>query len=1771
MNKFFNRETGRRLAVIICAALIFTGVFHNFVWAETDNQDREDNQDNRFKIYLNYIRVEEENGDQQEFEQSVSGSDIVIGGRTFQIGQYGQIVDAYGAATVSGNDMYITADEPQVEISYGGNQAYFEAMATVSGNEGANVVLARKHTLGAEIFIEVEPGKVESVTSVYPDAEPHFCYTNKSGQPVEPQAVRASEAPFQVRAELGDVETSADAVLDKNTEFVYRGYAEYGRDLQLWDREGNGIDRIEQGVYYNVGKIVIPGYEKTLENPFDNYELEIGGNITAGKLSTEPVIIDVPSVSNGDAALTLHMKNVGDGNLENRTIRFLVDNTKPVIAKVSYKRSGDTEYTEWTEGTALKDSDGISMRFDILEAHGLKEVQIVYRDANGETIRREIGLAPEQTGTGTEYVYEWEGSVPDVYYAEVGLAAVDMAGNTATWGSASYLLDHTAPQVSRITWEKKEEPGVIRELNPAEESTITARDGITLVYHVMETNDMGMAELRYIDENGEEAVLPGEQKRESQAYTGYTFTYQLDGENGVYRDLQLSMKDELGNEPETPTAKLTAILDHTPPAVEKISWKTDKQADAVEIKGAQILADDTKIELIVDIEEDNLEKIGLYYVENGREELIEEQSGNTNFVFTVDTKAYNYKPMLLRVVDRSGNSGCYGQNDDQSLKVIIDPDAPEMKELTYTYPQVGVWYRNQQQALQYSFMLEDYSEIESIQMKTLGEGGTEICWDLTEDCKRISGRDENGYYHYQVTTKDRRFAAAPDQNQQYYFVVRDRWGNELSTAADTQNMVNMRVDNTAPSSVVYVKFSGDLDRLYDNQDKPAQAGDQQYQYGKLAGKLFNNSYVDITVYVADLAAENAINQAASGVKEVKVTYRYTEKSLFADKENTGVFIYSDGNTDSKIKTASIVKIGDRSMTMDEIRFRLQAKHGIQISSIEAIEITDVAGNKTVVSEYGDANDLAVDYILDSEAPVLSHIIPRGSGYGKDTNTYYYNTNRLELAVSITENNFYPEEVVSSLKTADATRTITMGSFRDMGGYSYRSDYEMNDGDGKYQFTLSYTDRSGNDMIFGESGSGFATAGTYKSPMLVLDTTPPVLNIDYYCNGQNISDKVYRGECINGDVTATIHVTDVNFDPEQVEIAYYAMEASGNQGFDIAYNPSGWSQSGDTYAYSILCSTEGHYSLTASCVDKAGNRSNGVAASDFTVDKTIPAVAIAYDTTTENGYYNTNRVATVTVTDQNFDENAVEYVITTTGAQPTVGNWTHTAADGCNETTHVKGCRWSCSVVFGSDADYSFAFQCTDKAGNMSGMTQEEAFTIDQTPPVIQVSYDNNEALNGYYFKEARNAVITIREHNFNSSDVNMAVSSPDGELHSPSSWRNSGTDVYVCDISYDADGDYRFDISYVDLAGNAAEDYVEDRFVIDLTAPELEIGGVYDRSANNGVVAPVITYTDKNYDAEQIEVRITGANHGQMEPEYSAATEQSGQTISFVDFPHEQEMDDLYTLEAAVTDKAGNTTEESIIFSVNRFGSVYVFSEDTQKVLEQFYVNQGPRLLVTEINVDTLEHQEISYSCDGNIAVLRENEDYTVQESGDAFEWKEYLYDIPGSNFDSEGVYVVTIQSIDRATNDTTNRLKEKNIEFTVDKTAPSVVTGGIEDGGSYAETARSLTIDAVDNIYLTGLEIYLNAELAASYDESELAESYGMVSYEVKEMGNTQTLYVVARDAAGNVTQTQPVSFLISSNAFIRWYYNKPLFIGSIVGVVVAVGGVFGLIFRRRGKKEKK
>ena len=66
---------------------------------------------------------------------------------------------------------------------------------------------------------------------------------------------------------------------------------------------------------------------------------------------------------------------------------------------------------------------------------------------------------------------------------------------------------------------------------------------------------------------------------------------------------------------------------------------------------------------------------------------------------------------------------------------------------------------------------------------------------------------------------------------------------------------------------------------------------------------------------------------------------------------------------------------------------------------------------------------------------------------------------------------------------------------------------------------------------------------------------------------------------------------------------------------------------------------------------------------------------------------------------------------------------------------------------------SFRLNCTDKAGNQTIYENDDVFVIDQTAPVIRVSYqEQTERTKGYYHKP-RTAVISIQEKNFRPEDV----------------------------------------------------------------------------------------------------------------------------------------------------------------------------------------------------------------------------------------------------------------------------------------------------------------------------------------------------------------------------------------------------------------------------------
>jgi len=979
---------------------------------------------------------------------------------------------------------------------------------------------------------------------------------------------------------------------------------------------------------------------------------------------------------------------------------------------------------------------------------------------------------------------------------------------------------------------------------------------------------------------------------------------------------------------------------------------------------------------------------------------------------------------------------------------------------------------------------------------------------------------------------------------------------------------NFVTDWTAPSDKVYIRFSGDVNKFYNDSGLPVTPVNE-YDYGAQSGTLFNKNQVILEIFTMDLPDAQEISGAPSGIAEVKVTYTYTNNSNKSTKDKTTVVSFKEGSSDAVITRNAVVING---VSYDKIVLKFNVSEGQKITSLQSILVTDMAGNKCNAAYEGITED-QLDYVIDNISPELHVDIPSDrSSYSRDDNTYYYNHSVSNIMLTIAENNFYEEDIITVLKASEASTEAKMDSYQYAGSNRYTNRIALSQGDGIYRFSVSYTDRSGNQMKGAQGSNLTVTEDTYVSPLLVVDTTAPVMSIRYYLGGTDITSGILGGNCYRGDITAVISITEVNFDPELVTISFGGTSAENNGAIGHSYNKDGWSKNGNAYQYSITFSTEGSYQLTASCIDKAGNASNNVDRSSFTVDKSAPVVSISYNTTTENQHYNVNRIATVSIKDRNFDSGKTDFVVTTDGAQPEISSWSHSSGGGCSGSNHVNGCVWSSSVTFSQDADYSFTFECTDKAGSNSNKPEVQEFTIDKTNPVISVAYDNNAVENERYYNAARVAAITVTEHNFREDEIQIQVTSPDGQINSHSGWRNVRDDVYSTTISYHTDGEYTFSISGMDPAGNEAEAYAGDNFVIDLTPPELEILNVADRTPYKGVVSPTVSYTDKNYSVSDVSIRIEGVNNGEVKINSGTTAIDNGQRIDFEDFAHTQDMDDIYTLTAAIKDKAGNITEESIMFSVNRYGSNYYLLDDTKEVVEKFYINYMPTITVREVNVNSLKHKSITSSVDGDILILEEGVDYLVDESGSEYEWKEYIYHIKSDNFAHEGRYVLTIQSIDEAENDTNNRIKEKDIEFVVDMTAPIIIVGGLEAGERYQDESRSVTIDSSDNIYLTDVTIYLNESELVNYTEEELAEGNGVLEIVIGGAQKWQTMYVTAVDAAGNEAVSIPLRFLITSDWFVLWYNNLPLFVGSIVASVAVIGGAgtFVVTIKRKRKMKK-
>ena len=160
------------------------------------------------------------------------------------------------------------------------------------------------------------------------------------------------------------------------------------------------------------------------------------------------------------------------------------------------------------------------------------------------------------------------------------------------------------------------------------------------------------------------------------------------------------------------------------------------------------------------------------------------------------------------------------------------------------------------------------------------------------------------------------------------------------------------------------------------------------------------------------------------------------------------------------------------------------------------------------------------------------------------------------------------------------------------------------------------------------------------------------------------------------------------------------------------------------------------------------------------------------------------------------------------------------------------------ITYATDGDYTFDITAKDLLGWDAGKADygnsvaPQAFTIDKTKPVINITFDNTDlknTVNGTeYYDAARVATIQVREHNFGNGDVRketIEASNPDPSvgLARPGlvGWNNSG-DNHTATVSCTADGVYRITFNYTDLAGNVAEQVITPEFVVDTTQPSVE-------------------------------------------------------------------------------------------------------------------------------------------------------------------------------------------------------------------------------------------------------------------------------------------------------------------------------------------------------------
>lgn len=454
--------------------------------------------------------------------------------------------------------------------------------------------------------------------------------------------------------------------------------------------------------------------------------------------------------------------------------------------------------------------------------------------------------------------------------------------------------------------------------------------------------------------------------------------------------------------------------------------------------------------------------------------------------------------------------------------------------------------------------------------------------------------------------------------------------------------------------------------------------------------------------------------------EATVTIQATDKTSFVD-----VIWYNYNGTDI---SAEPDKDG-------KITFSIPADYNGQVTYWAVDAATNEEAHKTG----------KVTLIVDDDAPELVSVVWSEAKQTKDS-VHYYDGNAV-ATVTIKEVNFFEGKAAEDGRGAGVLVYDNGNEIKFDGAWAAATDENgaviadtwvntvtLTDDD-DHNLQVTYTDRSKNEM------------SSYGSDKIVIDATAPVLSVSYAEEPK--PNEVDGHRYYQGTASITLTVEEHNFNEDDVNFVITAVNAAGTDiSASAAPTYSAWTHDGDKHSVTLTFASDANYTLDATYSDLALRPSNDLETQVFTVDTVDPTVSVSYDpdvavklTVDDRDYYQATQTATVTVIEQNFSEDGVEFIITgknSDGAEqtvsPTYSAWTH------------SGEKHTATVTFSADSNYTLDVKCTDLALR-EGKLGEELFTVDTNAPTdLNISFSaHNEEGGVFYFGSAATVYLSAKD------------------------------------------------------------------------------------------------------------------------------------------------------------------------------------------------------------------------------------------------------------------------------------------------------------------------------------------------------------------------------------------------------------------------------------------